>query len=59
VSNSFGTVGHIYALKILRGPDNFAHDTINIFIYHSFIARLNHNFSGLNQDKFKTMNEIT
>jgi len=36
VSNIFGAVGHIYALKIFRGPDNFArNDTIDIFIIYS------------------------
>jgi len=37
MSNSFGAVGHIYALS--RGPDNFAHNyTIDTFIYYFFIA---------------------
>jgi len=39
VSNSFDPVDQIYALKILRGPDNFAHnDAIDTFICYLFIV---------------------
>ena len=40
VPNSFGTVGHVYALRFVKcGPDNFAHyDTIDTFIYFLFIV---------------------